>query len=179
VPPPSLRYGAARRKPGLRDEIPLGWPRRTNVSSSAPSIPLKTAKNLTETRARSESGAGPGIVAKFEEFCLTPPITRRISFFGKDPMVFPAGLQGRPNLAQGNVLGTTSPSGQALQGRTKSACPRRRSQTRFALGCLRPPRWGCQKVGCAPDYPPPKPPLDKIFLGVTFDAAVDRASRLA
>jgi hypothetical protein len=33
----------------------------------------------------------------------------------------PAGLKGRHNLAQGNALGTTSQSGQALQGRTKSA----------------------------------------------------------
>jgi hypothetical protein len=45
----------------------------------------------------------------------------RISFFGKDPIVFPAGLKGRPNLALGNALGTTSQSGQALHGRTKSA----------------------------------------------------------
>jgi hypothetical protein len=37
----------------------------------------------------------------------------RISFFGKDPIVFPAGLKGRSNLAQGNALGTTSPSGQS------------------------------------------------------------------
>jgi hypothetical protein len=78
----------------------------------------------------------------------------------------PAGRKGRPNLAQGNALGKTLQSGQALQGRIKSgrfepplqgwsrcwgACPRRRSRTRSALGCLKPPRWGCQIGKCARD----------------------------
>ncbi|MGA2175168.1 MAG: GIY-YIG nuclease family protein [Verrucomicrobiota bacterium] len=49
MPPPSLRYGAASRNPGLQDSIPLGLAKPITTLQTSLFIPLESSRNQIYT----------------------------------------------------------------------------------------------------------------------------------